>query len=193
MKIKMESRPKARGSHRRGRVVAAALAVLGILVGLVGFPSAAMAYTTTGTKWSTGTLRIDYRFVNGNFRTALNNGKSNYNSTTHVSLSTVDVSGPTWTAENANYGATGYEGMANWTNIGGLTLSCDMYINQWYLSGSEPLNQLKVVWEHETGHCLGLNHVASATHVMYSSASVAYSNGVTALTTDDKNGINALY
>jgi hypothetical protein len=177
----------------RGRVLVAALAVLGIVIGLVAFPSAAMAYTTTGTTWSTGTLRIDYRFVNGNFRTALNSGKSNYNSTTHVSLSTVDVSGPTWTAENANYGLNGYEGYATWTNIGGLTLSCDMWLNQTYLSGSEPVTQLKVVWEHETGHCLGLNHVSSPTHVMYASASTAYSNGVTGLTTDDKNGINALY
>ncbi|KQR89415.1 hypothetical protein [Microbacterium sp. Leaf179] len=69
---------------------------------LVAVPaSTAFAYATTGCKWGTGSLRIDYRYVNGNFRTAISQAKNNYNASTDVSLSTLDESGPSFTAQNS--------------------------------------------------------------------------------------------
>lgn len=51
----------------------------------------------------------------------------------------------------------------------------------------------RVVWLHELGHGWGLGHVTATKRVMYKSASGAYKAGVRALTSDEINGINALY
>ncbi|PZQ87396.1 MAG: hypothetical protein DI534_14365 [Leifsonia xyli] len=40
--------------------------------------------------------------------------------------------------------------------------------------GAAPINRLKVVWLHEFGHGLGLDHISVNTRVMYMSASTAY-------------------
>lgn len=185
---------EAPGPRRRVARIGAVVASVVIAAGLVAVPSAAMAYTKTGVSWTTGKLTIDYRYVNGTFRTALNNSNSNYNSATRLVLKTTDTAGPSWKALNANYGATGWEGQASWSsNIFYQTTACTMQLNQYYLSGAEPAAQLKVVWEHESGHCLGLGHVTSSSRVMYTSASTAYFNGVTSLTSDEINGINTMY
>lgn len=143
------NRVKLRAFLRTASVALPTTAVLSV-------PQVANAYTTTGSKWPATSLRIDYRYVNGGFRTGLNS-------------------------------------YANWSNFLGATTACNMRVNQYYLSGSEPTARLKVVWAHEAGHCLGLNHVAESNRVMYSSASRAYFNGVRGLTADEINGINALY
>lgn len=170
-----------------------ALATATLVLGLVWVPGTANAYTTTGCKWPATSLQIDYRYVNGNFRTAMNMARDNYNGSTDISLSTVDSSGPTFTAQNTNYGATGWEAQASWSCWFGSTTAASIRANQYYLSGSEPLNRLKVVWAHEIGHALGLDHVTTIARVMYTSASSAYFAGVTGLTFDEINGINALY
>lgn len=189
-----ETMSRQHGAHNRSRHIGSVIASMVIAAALVALPTAALAYTKTGVSWTTGNLTIDYRYVNGNFRTALNNSNSNYNAATHVYLKTTDTSGPAWTASNNNYGATGWEGQATWSSdIFYHTYACNMQLNQYYLVGTEPLTRLKVVWEHESGHCLGLDHVSSATHVMYTSASQAYNNGVRGLTTDEINGINTMY
>lgn len=184
-----ESAPKKYRRRALTSILVAAIAALGIAI-VPAVP--ASAYTTTGCKWSSSTLRIDYRYVNGNFRTAINQAVANYNAT-DVTLSTVDTSGPAFTAQNANYGATGYEGQASWSCLLGKTNNAQIRVNQYYLSGLEPIARLKVVWLHEIGHGLGLDHVTPTARVMYTSASSAYFAGVTALTTDEYNGINALY
>lgn len=180
-------------SRKDRRNIVKVFAVLLTATALLTFPTAAFAYTTTGAKWPTKTLRIDVRYVNGNFLSGINSAKTNYNGSTHVALSTTATSGPTWTAANSNYGATGWEAYSTWTSPFGITTACSMEANQWYLSGTEPVTQLKVVWAHEMGHCLGLNHVTGIHHVMYSSASGAYMDGVTGLTSDEISGINSLY
>jgi hypothetical protein len=177
---------------KRGRLAALAIA-LGLVIGTIAAPAPAFAYTTTGCKWSTGDLRIDWRYVNGNFRTAFSYARNQYTSGTDVNLSTMDESGPTFKAQNSNYGATGYEANANWTCPFGSTNSATVRINQYYLAGLEPATRLKVVWQHEIGHALGLDHVTTRARVMYTSASSAYSAGVTGLTSDEVTGINALY
>jgi predicted Zn-dependent protease len=163
------------------------------MVAVFLLPAPAQAYTTTGCKWSTGTLRIDIRYVNGNFRTGINQAISNYNSSTDVTLSGVDSSGPAWTAEHAGYGATGWEGHSSWQCLLGKTLNSQMQLNTYYLGGTTPAARLKIVWAHEMGHSLGLSHVSTLQRVMYTSASDAYNAGVRSLTSDEINGINSLY
>jgi predicted Zn-dependent protease len=167
--------------------------VLMVALGSIVAAQPANAYATTGCKWPTGALSINISYVNGNFRTAINQARSNYTSATDVDLTTTDSSGPTFTAANSNYGATGWEGQASWTCLFGTTTAVQARLNQYYLSGSEPVTRLKVVWAHEIGHGLGLDHVSTVARVMYTSASAAYNAGVTGLTSDEINGINALY
>jgi hypothetical protein len=119
---------------------------------------------------------------------------ANYVTDTNVNLTLVTSGTTAWMATIMNFGADGYHGYATWNCFGTNTLSCDMWPNNYYLSGSEPQDQLKVVWAHETGHCLGLNHVAPVDRVMFESPSYAFLNaGVTALTFDEINDINSLY
>ncbi|KRF08950.1 hypothetical protein ASH00_04540 [Arthrobacter sp. Soil782] len=131
--------------------------------------------------------------MNGPYRTAFNYAVSNYNAATQVTLTAVDVSGPTFTARNQNYGVTGWEAQATTNCPFGTTTSSALRMNQYYLQGDEPLNRLKVVWAHEIGHGLGLAHVSTVARVMHTYPSTSYSVGVSGLTTDDVNGINARY
>jgi hypothetical protein len=117
---------------------------------------------------------------------------SHYGGTTPVHLTLV-TSSSSWSATANLYGKTGWEAHSTWSCVLGKTTSCAMQMNQWYLDGTEPRTQIKVVWEHEMGHCFGLDHVTAVHHVMYNSASVAYADGVAGLTTDEINGIKALY
>jgi hypothetical protein len=187
----MDSRVKR---YWRGLAIAVAAASI-VAVAAVSTPSPAEAYATTGCRWGTGTLRLVTVYVpDGAFRTALFNGVSQYSSATDVNLSTTDTRGPSWNAQVTNFGNTGAEADASWSCSGGITNASTMRLNTAYLNTSMPSARLKVVWEHEMGHSLGLQHVASNTRVMYQSASTAYiSGGVRGLTSDEINGINALY
>ena len=167
--------------------------LLGLLLLLSVPPQTADAYATTGCKWSTKNINIDIRYVNGNFRTAIKKAITNYYNSTDVKPKAVETSGNSFTARNASYGANGWEGYATWTCVLGNTLSVDAKLNMYYLSGTEPITRLKVVWAHELGHGFGLNHVSNDKRVMYTSPSTAYNNGVTGLTSDEISGINSLY
>ncbi len=155
----------------------------------------ANAYTTTGCKWGSGTIKVDTRYVNGHFFTAIKQAISNYTSATDVTMSYVDASGPGLKAQNADYGYTGWEGRADWTCALGRYIGVTAKINMTYLPGtsSTDVPRLKVVWLHELGHSIGLGHVSTVKRVMYTSASTAYSNGVRSLTSDEIAGVNALY
>lgn len=189
---KVRRRTRADGHLRRGASLLVAVA-LAIVLGIVA-AAPASAYATTGCRWSTGTLRIDYRYVNGVYRTELSNAKSHYNTVTDVDLSLADSSGPSWTAANSNYGATGWNGHSSWSCLLGWTNSSQMQLNQYYIADTLPGLRIRLVWLHEMGHSLGLAHVDNAYRVMYGGGTgVVYNNGIVSLTTDDKNGINALY
>lgn len=183
----------SRASSRRGL----ALAFVSILIAAIAIvvpASTASAYTTTGCKWGNTTLRINYSYVASQYTTGLSSAKNNYNSSTPVlSLSLTTSSGPSWTAATSNYGNTGWEAHANWTCAFGKTSNCSMRMNQYYLNGTEPWQRHKVIWAHEMGHCLGLGHVSTVARVMYTSATAAYNAGVRSLTSDEINGINAIY
>jgi len=157
-------------------------------------PISASAYATTGCSWRDLFLYIDYRYVNGNFRTAFQQAASRYTYSTDMDLYPSDSGGNSFTAEHSNYGATGWEGYSTWScNWFSRTTAATAKLNQYYPSGFEPITRLKVVWEHELGHGIGLAHVGTVQRVMYSSASDAYFSGVTDLTFDEINGVNALY
>src|SRR5699024_3720177 len=157
--------------------------------------SPAMAWTYESCPWNEANLRIDTRYVNGSFNTAINQSINDYNAHTDVTLTSVKVSGPAFTARNAGYGATGWEGQTSWTcSIWVKKTGAQMKLNEYYLMNIvSNVPRLKVVWEHETGHGLGIGHVSSAYRVMYKSASTAYNNGVTQLTSDEITGINTIY
>lgn len=153
------------------------------------------AYTDGGCKWSSSTLYLDARYANGDYRTALTQATSNYTAATQVNLY-VSGSGNSFHAENASYGANGWEGYTDWNCLNfGRKSSATSRLNMYYLDGSSvTTGRRKVVWLHELGHGLGLGHVPSIYHVMYQSASQAYLNGgVRSLTSDEIAGINSWY
>lgn len=166
---------------------------LASLAATLGVAAPADAYTLTGCHWPATAIQINYQNVPaGNYVTAINAAAGNYYSNTDAKVTTTLASGPSFTAKAGNYGADGYEGYTNWVCPFGSTTSADARLNSYYLSGA-PVARLKVVWLHEIGHGLGLNHVSGTGYVMYSSASVAYNNGVRSLTFDEVAGINSLY
>ena len=177
-------------SRRMISVVAASL----LAVGLLSVPTAASAYTTTGCKWSTGNLNINLSSTNGTMRTALYSALNNYTLGTDTNLTGVTTSGPSFTAANNNYGATGWAGYNNWNCAFGVTSSSLARVNDYYnanLASNE--GRIRVIWLHEIGHGLGLDHVTTVARVMYTPTSSAYNAGVRNLTSDEINGINALY
>lgn len=167
-----------------------------VLVATVAFAMAglgpASAYTTTGCDWGTLNINVDGSYTSGYFSTGLDQAISNYYGSTNLYLRRQNSSGNSFTAQNSNYGATGWEGNTNWSCFFGTTNSATARLNMYYLQ-SAPTARLKVVWLHELGHGLGLGHVSSAYRVMYTSASAAYNNGIRSLTSDETSGINALY
>lgn len=90
--------------------------------------------------------------------------------------------------------ATGWAGYNNWNCAFGITSSSFARVNDYYnanLASNE--GRIRVIWLHEIGHGLGLDHVSTVARVMYTPTSSAYNAGVRNLTFDEINGINALY
>lgn len=157
--------------------------------------SPAQAYVSNRCKWCSQPIKVDSRYVNGNFYTAIKQAIANYDSATDISMTYVDASGPGFSARNASYGATGWEGNTTWNCVLKKFNSADAKLNMYYLPGTSTtdVERLRVVWLHELGHGLSLGHVANNTAVMYTSASQAYFNGVRYLTSDEIAGINSVY
>lgn len=161
--------------------------------------NAAHAYSLylNGCAWSTGTLRIDERDVQPHaaYLNSLHAAAYDYNhNTANLALSNVYVTGPALVATFANDASANWEAITyRYCPFGLGITSATFKLNVAHLPSSTAALQLKVVWEHELGHSLGLDHVPQNTHVMYSYASAAYLNGVTGLTQDEINGINFLY
>lgn len=181
-----------RSEPQRARHLVALLAGVVIAAAVLVTPQVAQAYNLNGCRWNSSSVQLDIRYTNGNFRTALLNAIGNYNGSTDVALSPVYSSGPSFRAENGSYGATGWEGQNSYVCLYWFS-SSTARVNMYYLSGTEPIDRLKMVWLHELGHGLGLDHVSVNTRVMWTSASDAYFNGTTSLTFDEIAGINSLY
>ncbi|WP_284292481.1 matrixin family metalloprotease [Luteimicrobium album] len=163
-------------------------------LGLTTITSPAMAYTKTGCKWHSAELKIRTSSVASTYSTGISYAILDYNNRTqapHITRTT--ASGPSWTAASGNYGATGWEAHAQWSCPLGIQANCAMKLNTHYLSGTETDVNDRIVWSHEMGHCMGLDHVSGLHHVMYTSATKAYNDGVVQLTSDEVNGINAIY
>jgi len=185
------SRPGARRGRRTAALSATALAALAALAGA----APAQAFELEGPHWATPQRTIDTTDVPaGPFHDALDAAAGEYTSLTHASVSTADATGSPWAAQVVDQGDDGYEGYSTWRYDGQrITYSAAMHLNTHYLDDSLPTARLKVVWEHETGHVLGLAHVPGIDHVMYYRASDAYDDGVTGLTDDEVAGIDSIY
>lgn len=153
----------------------------------------AYAYAYSGSRWSSSYQAVTVNFtITGNYLTAINQAVSNIDSSTHVRFETSGV-GATWSAITQNYGNTGWEGQATWSyGISGKTSLAASKINTYYIPASVEVARMRVLWLHELSHVWGLGH-SNRNTVMYTSASIAYSNGVRYLTSDDINGYNSLY
>lgn len=176
------------GRTRRYVMVGTAVLAVGALVAI---PTAAQAYAKLGYHWANGNLRIYVATTSGNYRTAIGQAATNI-SATDVNLTLTNDGGPAFSAAQTNEGATGYEGHTDQKFVGSRTLNAHAVLNTHYLAG-KPVAQLKVVWLHELGHGLGLDHVSGTNHVMYKSASTAYGAGVRNLTADEVAGLNSIY
>ena len=159
-------------------------------------PVPAMAYTTSGSKWSARSQTVSFyqTSVKGNYLSGLRQAAANYNASTDARVTlTATLRGGKWSAIAQNYGATGWEGQSTWYKSGGVTTKATSKVNIKY-AASFNAARMKVLWLHELGHVWGLGHVSSIRHVMYTSASAAYLNGgVRSLTSDEIAGINKLY
>ncbi|WP_440662019.1 matrixin family metalloprotease [Clavibacter nebraskensis] len=181
-------------ARRRGHVAALATTGLAMLAALA-VAAPAQAFNREGPHWGTARLTVDASGVPGGpFRDALDAAAAEYTTRTDASVGTADTAGSPWTAQVIDEGDDGYEGYSTWRYDGRrITTSAEMHLNTAYLDDSLPIARLKVVWEHETGHVLGLAHVPGIHHVMYYRASDAYEDGVTGLTSDEIAGIDSLY
>ena len=56
--------------------------------------SPAQAYVSNRCKWGSQPIKVDTRYVNGNFYTAIKQAIANYDSATDISMTYVDASGP---------------------------------------------------------------------------------------------------
>jgi predicted Zn-dependent protease len=180
-------------TKRRRRLGVTATAALALAAALITIPNAASAYSLHGYKWPDRNLRIYMNTTStGNFRNAINQASSNYTSATDVNLTNTTTGGPRFTARDYDAGATDYEGWTDVVHPGGRVESAQSMLNRHYLAGKS-VAQLKVVWMHELGHGLGINHVSPTARVMHNPATGAYNAGVRNLTSDDIAGINNLY
>lgn len=164
-----------------------------LLTGLIAPP--AQAYAFNGCKWSTRTLNLDIREVatSNNQASTLKKAVDNYWASTTVNLKAVTTGTNSFRAISGYYGATGWEGRTSYLPcIGGRFSSVTISSNDYYMKGAAA-TRMKMVWLHEIGHGLGLDHVSTVKRVMYKSSSDAYNAGVTALTDDEISGINKLY
>lgn len=183
-------------SQSRGvslQISLAIVAVCSLLISLVCAPHA-QAYEISGQKWSSPTIIIGaYGDVSGTYRTALQQAISNVNQQTHVHFS-IHNGGPL-------VAQVVYEGKRKWAGICErdgdrppyrITWARTKMNTKWMTSGTSVAKK-RLVWLHELGHALGLNHTNNASTVMYFNADYSSFNGVQYLTRDDINGINAQY
>lgn len=61
------------------------------------------------------------------------------------------------------------------------------------MNRSAPEAKVRLVWLHEFGHALGLEHTSNPDTVMYPNADISYSRGTNYLRADDVAGINRAY
>ena len=165
-----------------------------ITVGVItvaGAPAATAAYYT-GCRWGTSQLRFNVNDTSQNARIAINQASDNFRNNTSAKVTNISAYSA-WAAQNKDLGFTGWEGKSWWKCDGnGITYESQTRLNNAYLSG-RPVEQLRVVWLHEMGHSLGLDHSPRLSDVMHNSASEAYSSGTRWLSSDDRFGINNLY
>jgi len=155
--------------------------------------SVANAYTLIGCKWPTNNIYVDTSAMAGTPKAIVTTAINEITAATTANVYPSDVTTSMFRVEDGYFGPTGWEGETLISCSTGIFKSATSRLNLNYLPDTSSQRQRKVVWEHELGHGLGLNHVSGVLHVMYSYATAAYNAGIITLTADEINGINYLY
>lgn len=173
----------------RGRKYSIILVLIALLgVGLVA-PQQANAYTLTGCKW--GSSRITYTDqALGQYSPSLRDAA--YSWGTYTDIDGMYPTGGNMTAGSTYSGANGLDGYTTWNCPFGNLFTSRVELN-WYYGQSMSYGQLRVVWAHELGHGVGLNH-SGVGNVMYSCARCTYNSyGRYNPAPDDIAGMNSIY
>lgn len=172
--------------YRPYSIVAVVLAL--ITVGIIA-PTQANAYALTGCKWGSSTITYQNNAVSGFNDSLVDAG---YSWAAASDINGMNPTGGAMVAYTVNNGANGYDGYTSWNCPGGNLWSANVSMNTYYAT-SMSYGQKRVVWAHELGHGMGLNHSYAGT-VMYSCARCTYdSYGRYSPAADDAAGMNALY
>ncbi|MGV3733795.1 MAG: matrixin family metalloprotease [Microcella sp.] len=167
-----------------GGIAILALTVAGTLAGT----AAANAYVLSGCKWPGANIKYS-NYTASLYYTASSQAAANWTTATDVNLST--GSGEPFSIWD-NYNSSGAVGTTvRSCNIFGHYTSTAVYGNTFHMAALSA-NCKRLVYGHEIGHALGLNH-ASGNVMMYSSVSVCTVNGVYTVQPDDRNGVNSIY
>ncbi|NWL32293.1 hypothetical protein DM791_05145 [Paenarthrobacter nitroguajacolicus] len=182
MKLSVSNALKLRISSIAGSAV--------LILGLgIAVPAPADAYAFTGCKWASSSMTYKNDAVSGYTDPLIDAGYS------WASASDIDGMHPTGGAMRAyviNNGANGYDGYSKWNCPFGNLWSSEVTLNTYYAQGYTYW-QKRVVWVHELGHGMGLDHSSWGT-VMYTCPRCTYDSfGTYWPTNDDQAGANALY
>ena len=175
----------------RWRLVLSTLATVAIIAAIVTLPAAsAQAYVLLGCKWKTGNFTY-VNYTTSLYATASNAAISNWNAKTSVNMTS--SSGSKLTINKVYRGNDGAAGATAYTcQNNGLFSRADLTVNTFYLTDYSA-NKKRLVFAHELGHAMGLDHASSKKVVMWKDASSFDDFGIYTVQPDDIAGANHLY
>lgn len=177
--------------HRRRAKLVSAGAVVALVLASFIPASAASAYTKTGCKWSSSTVRWNGENIGSAWSPSAVSAALSWANYSDVNGMTTTSSAVMYGYED-NAGPSGYAGRTTWTCLGGAYLDANVTINPYYANSYNTAKR-RAAWVHEFGHALGLDHGPSNA-LMNTCAPCVYENyGYYFPRPDDVAGMNSIY